>query len=176
MTSSCAVVPWQLALPPASAALGPPVLAIDDLGQAVGAGHGADDDVAAVAAVAAIGAALGNVLFAPEAAAAAAAVAAFDEYGDSIDEHDLQPARFRVYRPLECGEFSGGHFFDRAAREQDVPTCGRDILFVGNYLFAPFGDRPFPLRRGAPKNYDVALLDRVISHWKRERFFSKSAS
>jgi len=54
---------------------------------AIGAGDRANDDVAAVAAVAAVGAAFGNVLFTPKADAAAPAVAAFDEDGDSIDEH-----------------------------------------------------------------------------------------
>ena len=46
---------------------GAPVLAIDDVGEAVGPGDGADDDVAAVAAVAAVGPAFGDVLLAPEA-------------------------------------------------------------------------------------------------------------
>ena len=49
------------------AALGLPELAIDDLGEAVGPGDRAEDDVAAVAAVAAVGAAFGDVLLAPEA-------------------------------------------------------------------------------------------------------------
>ena len=67
---------------------GAPVFAIDDVGEAVGAGDDTDDDAAAVPAVAAVGAACGFVLFAAEAAAAASAVAALDEDGDSIDEHD----------------------------------------------------------------------------------------
>ena len=58
----------QLARAAAAAALGAPVLAVDDVGEAVGAGDGADDDVAAVAAVAAVGPALGDVLLAAEAA------------------------------------------------------------------------------------------------------------
>ena len=40
---------------PRAAVVGAPVLAIDDVGQAVGVGRGADDHVAAVAAVAAVG-------------------------------------------------------------------------------------------------------------------------
>ena len=87
MTSSSACVPWQLSRPAAAAAVGAPVLAVDDLGQAVGAGHGADDDVAAVAAVAAVRPALGYVLLAPETAASRAAIAAFDEQRYAIDEH-----------------------------------------------------------------------------------------
>src|SRR5207249_709257 len=38
-----------------SAADGPPMFSIDDLGQTVGAGDGADDDAAAMAAVTAVG-------------------------------------------------------------------------------------------------------------------------
>src|SRR5204862_4823842 len=45
---------------------GAPVLAVDDLRQAVGAGHGADEDRPAVAPVAAVGPSLGHVLFTPE--------------------------------------------------------------------------------------------------------------
>src|SRR5207302_43763 len=69
------------------ALLGVPVFAVDDLGQAVGAGDGAEEDVAAVAAVAAVGAALGDVLLPPETEAAPPAVAAFDKNGDPIHEH-----------------------------------------------------------------------------------------
>src|SRR5262249_34519273 len=76
----------------AAAVVGVPVLPVDDLGEAVRAGDGAGDGGAAVAGVAAVGAAAGDVLFAAEAAAAGAAVAALDKQGDSIHEcHDDRP-------------------------------------------------------------------------------------
>ena len=62
-----AVAVARLAL---AAGVGAPVLAVDDVGEAVAAGDGADDHVAAVAAVAAVRPALGDVLLAPEATAA----------------------------------------------------------------------------------------------------------
>src|SRR5262249_40088052 len=68
------------------------VLAIDDVGETIGAGDGADDDAAPIAAVAAIRAALRFVLPAPEAATAPTPVAAFDEDGDSIDKHTCGPS------------------------------------------------------------------------------------
>src|SRR5581483_6795706 len=60
--------------PARTAARSAPVLTVDDRGQAVGAGHGADDDRAAMAAVAAVGTALGDVLLPAEAHRAVAAV------------------------------------------------------------------------------------------------------
>src|SRR5262249_3747453 len=65
-----AVAAWAVAAAAGGAAGGPPVLAVDDVGQAVGAGHGAHDHGAAVAAVAAVGAAARHVLLAAEAQAA----------------------------------------------------------------------------------------------------------
>ena len=56
-------------------------------GEAIDAGLGDHDDAAAVAAVAAIGAAARDVLLAAEAHAAVAAAAGFDFDGDAIDEH-----------------------------------------------------------------------------------------
>src|SRR5207247_8267175 len=73
--------------PARPAAFAAPVLLVDDLGQAVGAGDGADHDAAAVAAVAAVGAAARDVLLAAEAHHAPAAVAAFDVQGDTVNEH-----------------------------------------------------------------------------------------
>ena len=70
-----------------TAILGAPVLAIDNVGQAIGAGHGADEDAAAVATVAAVRPAARYVLFAPEAQAAAAAVSTLDVQNHAIDEH-----------------------------------------------------------------------------------------
>ena len=87
MTRSPAALAVAVVRPAAAAVVGAPVLAVDDVGQAVGAGHGADDDVAAVAAVAAVGAAARHVLLAAEATAAAAAVAALDVQSHPIDEH-----------------------------------------------------------------------------------------
>src|SRR5262249_2077516 len=54
----------------------------------VGPGHGADDDRAAVAAVAAVRPAARHVLLPAEAAAAAAAVAALHEQSYPIDKHE----------------------------------------------------------------------------------------
>ena len=56
-------------------------------GQVVDAVLGDDDHAAAVAAVAAVGPALGDVLLAPEADAAVAAAASLDFDSDAIDEH-----------------------------------------------------------------------------------------
>ena len=91
MTRSSPFLPWQLAVPPRPPLSALPVLAVDEVGEAVGAGDGAEDDAAAVAAVAAVGPALGDVLLAAEAEAAAAAVAALDEDLDAIDEHARFP-------------------------------------------------------------------------------------
>ena len=55
----------------------------------------AKDDIPAVSAVAAVGAATGNVLLPPEADAAVAAVAGLDEYFDLIDKHRIRDG-FRV--------------------------------------------------------------------------------
>jgi hypothetical protein len=55
--------------------------------QAIDARLGDHDDAAAVAAVAAIWSAPGNVLFAPKAHATVAAAAGFDFDSDAIDEH-----------------------------------------------------------------------------------------
>src|SRR5262249_39982493 len=73
------------------AALRLPELAIDDLREAVGPGDRTEDDVAAVAPVAAVGSPLGDVLLAPEAAHPAASVAPLHEDGDAIDEHINSP-------------------------------------------------------------------------------------
>src|SRR5262249_3249262 len=82
----------QIAGPPAlaivwlavAAIIGAPVLAVDNVGEAVGAGHGADDHAAGVAAVTAIGAALGDVFFATKARRAPAAVTALDIQNNTI--------------------------------------------------------------------------------------------
>ena len=65
-----------------------PEFAIDNLGQAVGPGHGAEDDIAAIAAVAAIGPAARHFPLPAETAAAFAAVAPFYEYRHTIHEHE----------------------------------------------------------------------------------------
>src|SRR5205807_9514524 len=71
---------------------------------------GADDDAAAVAAVAAVRPAARLVLFAAKAAHAAAAVAALDIDFDPIDEHETLPPKFSSILHtarrgiLECGE------------------------------------------------------------------------
>jgi hypothetical protein len=75
--------------PSGAAVLGPPVLAMNDIGQVIGAGNGANDDIAAVPAVTAIGTAARDVLFSAETATTPAAVAPLDEDGDTIDKHTL---------------------------------------------------------------------------------------
>ena len=55
-----------------------PMLPVNDGRQAVGTGNRANDDVAAVTAVAAVRPTFGHVLLAPEAATPAAAIAALD--------------------------------------------------------------------------------------------------
>ncbi len=64
------------------------MLAMHDSRQAVRVGQGANDNVAAIAAVAAVRTAFGDILLAPKAAGAVAAVAAFDVHHHSIDEHN----------------------------------------------------------------------------------------
>ena len=71
----------------AFAALRSPEFAINEGSEAVGIGVGAEDDAAAVAAVAAVGTAFGDVFFPAKTATAAAAVAALHEDFDAIDEH-----------------------------------------------------------------------------------------
>ncbi len=125
MTRSLPFLPWQLADPPRSPLLGTPVLAVDDFGEAVGAGDGADDDAAAVAAVAAVRPAARHVLFAPEAAAAAAAVAAFDEEFHTIDEHDASVV-------------AGHHYSSNAARSGNHRrwyAASRDAYALGDGRF-----------------------------------------
>ena len=69
------------------AAVGPPEAVMGQGGEIVDAIFGDDDHAAAVAAVAAVGPAVRDVLFAPKADAAVAAAASLDFDGDAIDEH-----------------------------------------------------------------------------------------
>ena len=69
------------------AAAGPPVLAMGERGQAIDAGLGDQHDAAAVAAVAAVGPAAGDVFLTAEAYASITAAASFDFDSDAIDEH-----------------------------------------------------------------------------------------
>src|SRR5207248_712669 len=91
----------------ATAARGAPVLAVDDVGQGVGAGGGADDDRATVAAVAAVGAAARHVLLPAETARAGAAVAAFDVNCHPVHEHEFilggRLSRKRKSHSAVCG-------------------------------------------------------------------------
>src|SRR5262249_49019184 len=82
----------------------PPVLAIDDLGQAVGARDGANDQVAAVAAIAAVGPAARHVFFPAETAAAAASVATLHEDNYSVHEHLRPLSRARPVPALYSDE------------------------------------------------------------------------
>src|SRR5262249_3344268 len=108
-TRSSPFLPWQLSgmpRPPGSARqnlrvarAGRQDLAVDEVRGAVAARHGADDDVAAVAAVAAVGPAPGDVLLPAEAGAPGAAVAALDEQHQPIDERHrgCSPASFSPF-------------------------------------------------------------------------------
>src|SRR5207237_338044 len=72
----------------ASAALGSPVLAVDDVSKTVGAGNGADDDIAALAAVTAVGPAARDVFLAAEAQATVPPVSTANVDFNPINEHD----------------------------------------------------------------------------------------
>src|SRR5262249_22255057 len=76
-----------------AAVLGAPVRMILEMKEGVDGVVGEQDDVAAPAAVAAIGSALGNVLLAPEAHAPIAAFARTNEDGGLVDEHGLGELR-----------------------------------------------------------------------------------
>src|SRR5262249_29797568 len=89
-----------------AALLGPPVLAMDDVGQAVRPGHGANNHAAAVAAGAAASPAARYVLPPPEAATAAAAIAALDVECHAIHEHHHLPASTRKNEPLSATDCS----------------------------------------------------------------------
>ncbi len=78
------------------AALGAPAFAMGEGGEAVDAGLGHQDDAAAVAAVAAVGPAAGDVLLAAEAHAAVAATAGFDIDCHAIDEHGRKSQELRA--------------------------------------------------------------------------------
>src|SRR5439155_10116875 len=69
------------------AARGVPMVLAHEIQERVLIGIGDEDDVAAVAPVAAVGAALGDVFLAPEGDASGAAVARFDVNGGFVDEH-----------------------------------------------------------------------------------------
>src|SRR5690606_37168530 len=71
----------------ALAVFGAPVLAHGECGQAIDPFDGSEDDASAVAAIAAVGTAAGNVLLSAKAQAAVAAAAGFEFDGDAIDEH-----------------------------------------------------------------------------------------
>jgi hypothetical protein len=84
------------------AAVGAPVLAIDDLSQAISPGDSADDHIAALAAVAAIRSPLRDVLLTPEAAAAIAAIPAANKQNDPINEHEIEQSSIQ-FSPGERG-------------------------------------------------------------------------
>src|SRR5262249_56738958 len=128
----------------AAAVGGAPVLAVDDVGEAVGAGDGADDDVAAVAAVAAVGPAAGDVLLAAEAAATGAAVAGLDVEGESIDEgHDESRTAQLAHR----GQL------DHCTRRSERPAAGDHRLGLEH--------RPFPHTFAAGRNFHKLLTLRA---------------
>ena len=63
------------------------MFAIDDVREAIGASNRTDDDAAAIAAIAAVGPALGDILLAPEGDAPVATVACFYVNDCFIDKH-----------------------------------------------------------------------------------------
>jgi hypothetical protein len=73
---------------PAPAIVRAPVLAIHNIRQAIRARQGTDDNITAIAAVTAIGAALGDVFFTPKAAATRSAIASLDINRYTINKHD----------------------------------------------------------------------------------------
>jgi hypothetical protein len=78
----------------------PPVFAVNDLRQAIGPRHGSNNDMAAVAAVAAVRPSSGNVFLPSEATTAPAAITAFDVKSYSIDKHSYGPWPV-IRRPLQ---------------------------------------------------------------------------
>ncbi len=83
------------------AGLGVPVVAAGEVQQRVHAGCGDEIHAAAVAAVAAVGPALGNVLFTTEADGPIAAAAAAHEDRRLIDQHRQPPPRVSQARPRD---------------------------------------------------------------------------
>jgi hypothetical protein len=65
------------------------MFAVDDLGKTVGTRHGSDNDIPAVAPVAAVRSSSGNILLPPEATTAPPAITTFDVKGNPIDKHFL---------------------------------------------------------------------------------------
>src|SRR4051812_17299706 len=81
----------------ALALFGPPVFLVGDAREAVSSRQRADDDAAAIAAVAAVGAALRDVFLPPEAAHPAAAMSARNKQSYAIDKHGvILSSRLRV--------------------------------------------------------------------------------
>src|SRR5262245_6032159 len=105
-------------VPAPAAGVGAPVLAVDDLGEAVGAGDGADDDVAAV------GPAAGDILLAAETTAAGAAVPGLDVDGESVNEGHDQSRRSRCW-PTEGSPFIGRG--DQSSPRPGWPTWARSF-------------------------------------------------
>ena len=79
--------PWQLAPAPGWPAGGLVLFALGQRGEAIDALLGHEDDAAAVAAVAAVGSAAGDIFLPPEADAAVAPLARFNSDFDFVDKH-----------------------------------------------------------------------------------------
>jgi len=77
----------SLGTPAGASVLGAAVLAVHDGSEAVSAGHGADDDAAAVAAVAAVRTSTRDIFLAAKAATAAATISPFHVQADAVYEH-----------------------------------------------------------------------------------------
>jgi hypothetical protein len=83
-------VPVLLLAAPGLAVLGGPVAHAPEVDEGVEPRVGVEEDVAALAAVAPVGPALGDVLAAVEGDAAVPAVAGLNDDGDLVDEHGGQ--------------------------------------------------------------------------------------
>ena len=85
------------------AVVGAPEAVMGEGGEVVDAVFGDDDHAAAIAAVAAVGAAVRDIFFAPKADAAVAAAASLDFDGDAIDEHEWPEADIRLRKGRSRG-------------------------------------------------------------------------
>ena len=117
------------------AVLGAPVLLHGEAGEVVGVGVGANDDGAAIASIAAVGAALGHVLFAAEGDHASAAIPTLNEQFHAIDEHvSLEPIlegeAGHVGEVLDVTGDEHGHVCERDAGDEHVGAAHLAALLV----------------------------------------------
>jgi hypothetical protein len=85
------------------AILSPPVLSVRHICKVIGPGHRADNDIAAMAAVAAIGTTARHILLPSEAATAPPPITTFDVQSHSIDKHDFSADSWpNLYAGIVC--------------------------------------------------------------------------